>query len=310
MISPQQLSKIGIGTWGIGGFAERDTSVDEGKQVDALAYMISKGMNFVEANMWYSQGYSVEILAKALKKSGKKREDLFICQAIYIKDNKTLEDANSELEQVFELFETDYVDTLQFSQGSFLRIPFEDIANWVSEVLSDKKTRYTSITNANLELLKQYHARFNNKLFSHEVAFNFEVRVNEDLGIIPYGIVNNIKTVVYQPLRRNRTAQHNWEPLVNLSKKYGKTQNQIILNWIVSKGYLPITKSENISHIDEHLAALGFTMSNEDLKLLNDSRVPNFKQQEIDWIKSGIGVSIDQVSNVFDDEYLKQNPNS
>ncbi len=307
MISPQQISKIGIGTWGIGGFAEKDNSIDEGKQVDALAYMISKGMNFVEANIWYSQGYSVEILAKALKRSGKKREDLFICQAIYIKDNKTLEDTNNELNRVFELFETDYVDTLQFSQGSFLRISFEDIANWIDERLSNQKTRYTSITNANLELLQQYHSRFKDKLFSHEVVFNFEIRINEDLGIIPYGIKNDIKTVVYQPLRRNRTANYNWEPLVKLASKYNKTQNQIILNWIISKGYLPLTKSENTSHIDEHLAALEFTMNDDDLDLLNNFKIPNFRQPEIDWNKSGVGVTIDQISNIFDREYLKQN---
>jgi predicted aldo/keto reductase-like oxidoreductase len=48
--------------------------------------MLDRGMNFAEANMWYSDGYSVEILAKALKKSSKKRSDLFICQAIYLKE--------------------------------------------------------------------------------------------------------------------------------------------------------------------------------------------------------------------------------
>ena len=111
MLDIKKLSKIGIGTWGIGGLMERDNSIDVGKQIDALAYMFGRGMNFVEANMWYSQGYSVEILARALKKSGKKREDIFICQAIYLKEGKTLEQSKDEVRKIMDLFSTEYVDT-------------------------------------------------------------------------------------------------------------------------------------------------------------------------------------------------------
>lgn len=302
-----KLFPIGIGTWGIGGYMERDNSIDEGKQVDAIAYMLDKGMNFMEANMWYSQGYSVEILSKAFKKSGKKRSDIVICQAIYLKDDKDLESSKKEVQQVMELFETDYVDTLQFSMGSFLRNSFEEITEWIDSLLSEKKIKYTSITNESLDLLKKYHEKYGDKLFSHEVVFNFEVRTNEKLGIIPYANENDIQTVVYQPLRRNRTAQRNWKLVSELSKKYGKSQNQILMNWIVSKGYLPLTKSETLSHIDEHLETLEFEMKSDDIKALNDFIIPNYKEPLVDWNKSGNGVSIDQMSNIFDEEYAKQN---
>lgn len=303
MLNPKKISKIGIGTWGIGGFMERDESIDEQKQIDALAYMLDNGMNFVEANMWYSQGYSVEILAKALKQSSIKREDLFICQAIYIKENKDFEESIKEINQLLDLFNTDYVDTLQFSMGSFLRSSFEKITEWIDRQFDDGKIRYTSITNEDLLFLKKYHQKYQEKLFSHEVVFNFEVRVNESLGIIPYAQQNNIETVVYQPLRRNNTAQRNWEPLVKLQQKYDKTQNQIIMNWIVSKGYLPITKSETIEHIDEHLASLEFKMEPKDLELLDTYVIPGYTAPEIDFRKTGKGISIDQISNEFDEIY-------
>jgi aryl-alcohol dehydrogenase-like predicted oxidoreductase len=86
MLNINQLSKLGIGTWGIGGFAEINLSNDDEKQISALVHMLNNGLNFVEANMWYSQGKSVDLLSKALKKSNKKREDIFICQAVYIKN--------------------------------------------------------------------------------------------------------------------------------------------------------------------------------------------------------------------------------
>lgn len=307
MLDINKISKIGIGTWGVGGFMEADSSIDEKKQSDAITYMLSKGLNFVEANMMYSAGKSVEILGNAIRKSSVKREDLFVCAAIYLKDSKSLEKAKSELDIILSLLDTDYVDTLQFTMGSFEISSFEDITGWIDSLFESKKIRYTSITNENLMLLKQYHEKYGEKLFSHEVVFNYEIRVNEDLGIINYARENDIKTIVYQPLRRNRTAELNWPLVKELAEKYCKSQNQILLNWIVSKGFLALTKSESIDHINEHVESLSFEMSKEDIKSLNEFKAPGYKMPKIKWNAKEEGVSIDQLSNVFDDLCKTQN---
>lgn len=306
MINKSDLFPIGIGTWGIGGFAEKDSGIDAKKQKEAITYMFNRGMNFVEANLWYSQGSSAEILASALKDSKKKRDDVFICQAIYLKNGGGMEEAEGEVDKALKLFETNYIDSVQFSQSVFLEYEFDEITNFFENLFKNKKIRYTSITNEDLDLLRRYHKHFGERLFSHEVCFNLEVKENEKLGIIPYAKKNNILTVVYQPLRRNRTAQRNWPLLAELSKKYNVTQNQILLSWIASKGYLPLTKSENISHIDEHLASLEIKLKPEDIKELNDFTPPGYTSPEIDWDKSRGGVRMDQLSNIFDEEYGKQ----
>ena len=48
MINKKDFSSFGMGTWGIGGFAERDKNNDDEKQVKAMAYMFEKGVNYVE----------------------------------------------------------------------------------------------------------------------------------------------------------------------------------------------------------------------------------------------------------------------
>jgi len=309
LISQKGLSlfPIGIGSWGLGGFMTRDESIDKTKQVNAVAYMLNKGMNFIEVNMFYSEGYSVEILAEAVKKSGKSRSDIVLCQAIYLKNGKDLSSSKKEVQQVMEHFETDYIDTLQFSMGSFNINTFDEITEWIDSLLIEKKIHFTSITNENLEFLQKYSQKYKNKLFSHEVPYNFEVRTAEKLGIISYAKKQGIQTVIYQPLRRNRTAQRNWDILVELSKKYNKTQNQILFNWINSKGFLILTKSETISHIDDHLEAINFELDSQDIERLNTFVIPNYMEPEVDWNKTGVGVNIAQMSNVFDDEFNKQN---
>ena len=207
---------------------------------------------------------------------------------------------------MLKLFDTNYIDTFQFTGSVFSEFGFDKCTRFINKMLGNNTFRYTSITNESLELLQKYHNLFGDRLFSHEVCINFEVRDNFDLGMIPYADKNNIKTVAYQHLRRNRTALRNWPLLIELSKKYKKSQNQIILSWLISNNYLPLTKSESINHINEYLEAQNIVLDREDLQKMNDFRVPNYKSPKIDWNKSGDGIDVSQLSNVFDEEYEKQ----
>lgn len=301
MLNKNQLSKIGIGTWGIGGYVERDKSNNDNKQVDALIYMLDNNLNFIETGMWAAESYSARLTAKALKESSKQRNDTFITQTVYHFTVNTVADIQNEVDQFLEIFETNYIDALQFNMHCIQKIGFDEISTFVDTLIQNEIIRYTSITNASLEYLQQYHQRFSDKLFAHEVGFNFEIRENEQFGIMQYATTNNILNVVFQPLRRDRTAQKNYPVLIQLAEKYDKTQNQIIMNWIISKGYLPITKSSNKTHIDEHLESLLFQMEDSDIQLLNDFQVPNYKTPKIDWDGTGDGVKIDQLSNKLDE---------
>lgn len=306
MLNRKNLSKIGIGTWGIGGFAQRNPDNDDEKQTNALTYMLTRGLNYVELNEWTGDGHSVELVAKALEKSGIKRDKVFLSQAIYSYTASTLEAAKKELARLLILFKTAYVDSISLNEAAIKAIDKKVVLDWYQDLLDSNKVRYINLNNPSLETAKEFKQKLGDKLFSVEIGFNFEVRENLSNGIIDYASTNNILCVVYQPLRRNRTAQRNWPLLVELAGKYGKTQNQIILNWICSHGLLPLTKSETISHIDEHLQALSFKIEETDLKKIDEFFPAGYRQPQAYYGSTGDGVRIDQLSNVFDDEYDKQ----
>ena len=69
---------------------------------------------------------------------------------------------------------------------------------------------------------------------------------------------------------------------MELSGKYGKTQNQIILNWMCNLGYSPMVFSTNEDHIDENVASTSFEMSKTDYKRISDFRPDNFNPQ-VSW---------------------------
>lgn len=306
MLNKSQLSKIGIGTWGVGGFAERNPNNNDQKQSQAMIYMLKNGMNYIELNVWTSQGHSVEIASQAVKQSGIARENLFLSQAIYFYTAPDLESSKKELETMLKAFDTDYMDSVSLSGAAISAIGKDQVYAWYKELLASNKVRYINLNNPSLEELKEAKQVFRDKLFSIEIGFNFEIRENQDNGIIDFANKNDVLCVIYQPLHRNRTANRNWPLLVELSSKYGKTQNQIVLNWISSLCLLPLTKSETITHIDEHLEATKFTLEPDDIAKLNEFVPPNYTKPQVYWGAKGEGVRIDQLSNVFDNDYDKQ----
>lgn len=301
MINKNDFSKMGIGTWGIGGFMEADANNDDVGQVDALSYTLNKGINYVETVYMYAQGKAVDLLSQAVKKSGVDRNNIFVTLSVYQKDASTIEEAEKRVNDFLSTLGTDHVDSVQFTMGLVKGLGLDATKTMVEKLIGEGKTRFTSLTNSSPEFLKTYHEALGDKLFAHEGAFNFEVRENEKLGVTGYAQQNNILNVVYQPLRRNMTASRNWPLLVELSQKYGKSQNQIILNWVVSKGFFPLVKSSTKNHVDENLASFDFQMEQGDLDRLNSFEIPNYTAPKIDWYDTGEGVKIHQLSNVFDE---------
>lgn len=312
MVNRSKLSKIGIGTWGIGGFATKNSDNNDFDQIEALSTAIQKGLNYIEISMWAAEGYCAYILSEAIKDSRVNRENLFITYVGYPYNINSLNELETELDKFLKLINSDYVNSFQSSSSTYSKFGQKPTDEFVRKLLDKGKSYYTSFTNGNLEMIKKYKESFQDKLIAHEVCFNFEIRINEDLGILDFARKSNILSVIYQPLRRNRTMLKNWPLLVELSKKYNKTQNQIILNWIVNKGFLPLVKTSNLKHLKENLSSLKFNIDPLDLKKLNEFRPPNWNVPNVDWTRTGDGkldgngIYIDQLSNIFDEEYEKQ----
>jgi len=125
----------------------------------------------------------------------------------------------------------------------------------------------------------------------------FKDKLNE---IIDYCKDHNIKFCAYQPLRRNRTANRNYPLLVELSEKYSKTQNQIILNWIIKHKKLNVLiKTTNNNRINENINSLNFEMDIKDYNKLDSFRAEEFDNIVIDWEGKG-GITVDQLANQFE----------
>jgi predicted aldo/keto reductase-like oxidoreductase len=97
MVDRKDLSKTGMGTWGVGGFMKPNHSDDDERQISSLVYTLNKGVNYIETVYMYAQGKTVSLLSQAVKNSKIDREKIFITLSIYENDAKNINDVKEKI---------------------------------------------------------------------------------------------------------------------------------------------------------------------------------------------------------------------
>ncbi len=284
MIELSEIHPIGIGTWTI-------CKETEEKDLEGLLYSFSCGQNYIEANASYSAGEALEVISKFIKHID--REKIYI-NAVMTYGCKSKEDVDKFLNYYLDKLGITYVDCITYgATKDFLEkegFLLDDYLSKVKELQKLGKTRHIGMSNLSPEDYKKYGP------FDHfEGVFGLETKVYEDNGAIDY---NRSAFMAYQPLRRNRTAKMNYPILLEFASKYSKTQNQIILNWIIKHKHIKVLcKTTNKDHIDENLSSLNFEMTHEDYLRLDAFRSEFFDNLKVKYSENGEGIIIHQIPN-------------
>lgn len=287
MVKKEEIFPIGIGTWKID---PENFDAD----LKALVHSYEMGQNYLSLYMLYNGGSVVRQMRKFVDIVG--RENLFINANLEPTIEKQ-DDIESQLNEYLKILGVDYVDSLQLHSPLFTSLPLIDAYREIRRLVGMGKVHYIGISNANMEQLSRIEKEVKVDFF--EGVYNLECKIYEDTGVIDYCHEYRKSFVAYQPLRRNRTAMRNYPVLVELAEEYHKTQNQVLLNWIIKeKKLVTLVKSTNIERIDENVGALDFEMDRTDYAKLNFFRSKEFDDIQVGW--DGTGVTIDQLANQFD----------
>ena len=289
-MNKDNIFKIGIGSWKV------DPDNFE-KDLEALKYSFNQGQNYLSLSMLYNNGKVVEKMKGFIDLVG--RENLFI-SAYLEKYIESIEDVEKQLNDYLEVLNLKYIDCLQIHSFSVCKIPIIDVYKEINRLVNLGKVKYIGVSNVNLEQLKQINSIVRIDFF--EGVYNLDCKYYENTGLLEYCNENNILFIAYQPIRRNKITQKNYEFLVKLAKKYNKTQNQIMINWIVKeKGILPIIKSTNLDRIKENIDSISFDMEKADYKVLDDFQNEKINSIEVNWNDES-GINIDQLANQNEDD--------
>jgi diketogulonate reductase-like aldo/keto reductase len=304
-ISGKQASKIGIGSYGVGGRGHRDMEITEceadKKYIDALVYALEEGSNFTEISIAIGRGRSLSLFKQALGSSSLSREDVFLTDSFYPRDLPDFGTMQEDLSNFYKVMKTDYADSTLVTQSLIIRFGETPVRKLLEQLLDQKRTRYVSLSNASPSWIKKFHTWFGEKFVAHEGHLSFEIRALQDKGVFSICERLGVENIIWRPLRRKSTLSRNWPLLVELSEKYKVSQSAVILNWIARLGYRSMVFSANPKHIGENLASLDFKMSEIEYDKMNEFR-PDYQPPEVDWEGEKIDEDIVGLVKAFDDQ--------
>src|SRR5271170_2482232 len=126
-----EVSRIGLGTWGIGGWMWGGT--DESAAIKAIHRALELGINFIDTAPVYGFGESESIVGRAIK--GKARDKIVLATKVgldWSSDGKPFRNSSKEriakeIDDSLRRLQTDYVDLYQVHWPD-LQTPFEETA--------------------------------------------------------------------------------------------------------------------------------------------------------------------------------------
>lgn len=299
-INDFDIFPLGLGSFGFGEEALKLEGISEEEQKKTLSKSIELGINYIVIYLTYANGNTARLLKEVINGVNK---DLYLTFCSYPSKFTNIKD----LKKAFDLYNKDLntnkFKTFMLSSQMEGRFGREASTKLLKQVL-DEGIESLGLTNCNLEQLNHYYNVFGNKIVVHELCHNFEIRIFEELGILQRTRELGIQPVTYQPLRRNRTAIRKWPLLEDLAIKYNVSVNQIILNWLVSIGVMPLIKSIHIDRIKENIDSLSFELESQDIEAINNFKI-DWKKPKIDWLNfdSEDPLYVAKLPNVFDEIY-------
>jgi len=188
-------------------------------------------------------------------------------------------DVIASCKKSLERLQTDYID-IYLIHAPNPEIPLEETMKAMDYLVDQKLVKFIGVSNFSVEEMKEAQKYSKHKIVANQIPYNLATRnknhrgkcINMESEIIPYCQENDIIVMAYRPIERGLLLEPH-PILETLSEKYNKTKAQIAINWLISKkGIITIPKSTNSKHLEENLGAVGWNLSDEDIKILDETQ--------------------------------------
>jgi aryl-alcohol dehydrogenase-like predicted oxidoreductase len=200
--TPLQVSRIGLGTWAIGGWMWGGT--DEDESVETIHAAVERGITLIDTAPAYGFGRSEEIVGRAVAKhSLRSRVVIATKTGLEWKDGKVFRNASRnrilrEAIQSLRRLKTDYLDIYQVHWPDPL-VPIEETAEAMQTLFDQGKIRAIGVSNFSVAQIERF--RRVAKLHVAQPPYNLFEREIE-AGLLPYCQQSGLATLTYGALCR------------------------------------------------------------------------------------------------------------
>ena len=261
------------------------------KNVEEVVYQsIKDGTRLIDTASRYDNEVEVgKGINKAISEGIVKREDLFVITKCWIIEKEEPEKA---LKRSLEKLNLSYVDLYldhwpcgkdYTGENKFKLVSIRDLWPKYEHLQEQGLTKSIGVSNYNVQNLLTILSFCKIKPVANEVEFHpylnqkalKEFCDKEDIKLISYYPLitgTNFKSRFgrfEKILVEKKLDLLNEDIVKDLAKKYNKTPGQIILNWHIKLGLIPIPGTSNPNRMKENLGSLDFSLDKKDIELLS-----------------------------------------
>jgi diketogulonate reductase-like aldo/keto reductase len=243
-------------------------------KVQALRLGLENGINLIDTAEIYG---SEPLVAEAIR--GFNRDELFIATKVWpthLKYNSVIKAARNSARRLG----VRYIDLYQVHFPN-RRVPIAETMRAMEHLVDEGLIRFIGLSNFNLnQVIEAQGALKKYEVVSLQMPYSLiDRRIEAD--IIPYAKRENLAILCYYPLGHGRLIREFPKDLVEMvSRNHGpRTPAQIALNWIITKheNAFPIPRASNPMHVRENLGAVGWRLSDEEIKAIEEGVRAGFR---------------------------------
>ena len=297
------VSPIGLGFWGIVG-GDYWGAQDEADTINAVHAALDAGINFFDTAEGYGDGYSEEMLGRALKG---RRDEAIIASKVSQK-NLARTDLRAACERSLKRLDTDYIDLYQVHWPS-REVPFEDIMATLKDLQREGAIRVIGVSNfGELDMPEMLECgRYDANQLPYSLlwrAIEFDIQpqcVEHNIGILPYSPLNQaLLTGRYRnademPYSRTRTrhfkggrrdSRHGTpgfeaetfaavDAIREICADINQAMVHVALAWLLHKAAVPsvLAGARNQAQVESNVSAGNLSLSAETMQRLDDATV-------------------------------------
>jgi aryl-alcohol dehydrogenase-like predicted oxidoreductase len=309
-----KVSRICLGTMTYGSSKWREWVLDEEASRPLIRHALEAGINFFDTADMYSLGESEEVLGRALKDFGPKRDQVVIATKVFypVGDDPNQRGLSRKhimhaIDDSLRRLGTDYVDLYQIHRFD-PETPIEETIQALHDVVRAGKALYLGASSmAAWQFAKMLYTADANgwtRFATMQNHYNLIYR-EEEREMIPLCLEEGIGVIPWSPLARGLLAgKRRAETIRSRTDTYGKqiygekiggadasvierveavaveqgvAPVQVALAWLLQKPGVvaPIVGASKPQHLDDALAALRVQLTTEAITTLEEAYVPH-----------------------------------
>ncbi len=237
---------------------------------------LSVGYRLIDTAQAY---FNEEGVGNAWRKSGLKREDLFLVTKVWI-SNAGEEKAAKSIDESLRKLQTEYIDLLLIHQA------YGDVfGSWraMEKAYKDGKVRAIGVSNFQEARFFDFAHYVDTKPMVNQLQCNAMI---QQRAIEPTLNEFGTKMMAWGPLGgQGVDGIIKSELLGGIGAKYGKTASQVALRWLTQRGIVAIPKSSHKERMAQNLDIFGFSLTDDEMAQIDtmnqhDTGVINFNDMQ------------------------------